>query len=96
MFLHPILLINICCFQCYILIIGEFCPSNVGSSDDEETIDAAEKAEREETGDHSHKDEIEALQRESQMDLDEFLKELPQDYLENRDKINVSIFHLSF
>lgn len=70
-------------------ISGEFCPSDVGSSDDEETIAAAE---REETEDSSRKEELEALQRESQMDLDEFLNELPQDYLQNRDNICVGFF----
>lgn len=66
----------------------EFCPSGAVSSDDEETIAAAEK---EDTTENSHKDEIEALQRESQMELDEFLSELPKDYLANRDKIKVLI-----
>jgi len=35
-------------------------------------------------------EEVAALQRESEMDLDDFLKELPKDYLENRDKIVLS------
>lgn len=60
------------------------------SSDDEETIAAAEK---EDTTENSHKEEIEALQRESQMGLDEFLSELPKDYLANRDNIKVYIIY---
>ncbi|GLV35974.1 domino [Carabus blaptoides fortunei] len=61
----------------------EFCPENQSSSDDEETIAQAEAA------DESDKqtEEIAALQRESEMALEDFLNELPKDYLENRDKI---------
>lgn len=62
----------------------EFKPGNESSDDDEETI---AKAEAEQTGVN---EEVAALQRESEMDLDDFLKELPKDYLENRDKINLS------
>lgn len=61
----------------------EFNPGNE-SSDDEETI---AKAEAEQTGVN---EEVEALQRESEMDFDDFLKDLPKDYLQNRDKINLS------
>ncbi|XP_053962769.1 helicase domino [Anastrepha ludens] len=52
-----------------------------GSEDDEETIAKAE----EEAADV--KEEVAALEKESRMDLDDFLKDLPKGYLENRDKI---------
>lgn len=60
----------------------EFNPSNADSSDDEETI-----AKEEAQAAPNVKEEVMALQRESEMDLDDFLKELPKDYLANRDKI---------
>uniref|UniRef100_A0A336MIX0 CSON001825 protein n=1 Tax=Culicoides sonorensis TaxID=179676 RepID=A0A336MIX0_CULSO len=53
-------------------------------SDDETTIAQAEKA------DQGVSEEIAALQKESEMDLDDFLKQLPADYLANRDKIELS------
>lgn len=53
-------------------------------SDDETTIAIAEKA------DQGVSEEIAALQKESEMDLDDFLKQLPTDYLANRDKIELS------
>ncbi|XP_055918769.1 helicase domino isoform X2 [Eupeodes corollae] len=59
----------------------EFRPSEEGSEDDEETIAKAE----EEAADVN--EEVAALEKESQMDLDDFLKGLPKDYLANRDKI---------
>uniref|UniRef100_A0A7G3AY70 Putative snf2 family dna-dependent atpase n=1 Tax=Lutzomyia longipalpis TaxID=7200 RepID=A0A7G3AY70_LUTLO len=59
----------------------EFSPGNESSDDDEETI---AKAEAEAT---CVNEEILALQRESEMDFDDFLKELPKDYLKNRDNI---------
>ncbi|XP_055631475.1 helicase domino isoform X2 [Toxorhynchites rutilus septentrionalis] len=62
----------------------EFHPDTENSDDDEETI---AKAEAEATGTN---EEVAALQRESEMDLDDFLKNLPKDYLENRDKILLS------
>lgn len=62
----------------------EFNPGNESPDDDEETI---AKAEAEQTGVN---EEVAALQRESEMDLDDFLRELPKDYLQNRDKINLS------
>lgn len=62
----------------------EFSPGNASSDDDEETIAKAE-AEQKGVG-----EEVAALQRESEMDLDDFLKELPKDYLQNRDKIKLS------
>ncbi|XP_044753468.1 helicase domino [Coccinella septempunctata] len=64
----------------------EFQPDNQSSTDDEETIEQEEAnidAERQ-------SEEVAALQKESEMDLEEFLKELPKDYLENRDKIKFS------
>ncbi|XP_058840254.1 helicase domino [Topomyia yanbarensis] len=62
----------------------EFQPDSENSDDDEETI---AKAEAEATGTN---EEVAALQKESEMDLDDFLKNLPKDYLENRDKIVLS------
>lgn len=59
----------------------EFRPDS-GSEDDEETI---AKAEEEENADVDA--EVAALEKESQMDLDDFLNDLPKGYLENRDKI---------
>lgn len=62
--------------------LDEFSPGNASSDDDEETI---AKAEAEEATDV--KDEVAALQKESEMELDDFLSGLPKDYLQNRDKI---------
>lgn len=62
----------------------EFRPDSQNSTDDEETI------EQEEAAGIDHNEEVAALQRESEMDLDDFLKELPKDYLQNRDKIQLS------
>lgn len=62
----------------------EFSPGNVSSDDDEETI---AKAEEEAT---DVLDEVAALQKESEMELDAFVNELPKGYLENRDKIVLS------
>ncbi|KAL5289206.1 EP400 family protein [Megaselia abdita] len=59
----------------------EFRPAE-DSQDDEETI-----AKAEEENNSDVKDEIAALQKESEMDLDDFLKELPADYLANRDRL---------
>jgi E1A-binding protein p400 len=65
----------------------EFHPDSHNSTDDEETIEQEEAAGGE-TADHN--EEVAALQRESEMDLDDFLKELPKDYLQNRDSIRLS------
>lgn len=67
----------------------EFCPEAESSDDDEETIAKAE-AEAAAEAEDGTKDEVAALQKESEMDLDDFLKHLPKDYLENRDKIVLS------
>uniref|UniRef100_A0A182UAL3 HSA domain-containing protein n=1 Tax=Anopheles melas TaxID=34690 RepID=A0A182UAL3_9DIPT len=67
----------------------EFCPEAESSGDDEETIAKAE-AEAAAEAEDGTKDEVAALQKESEMDLDDFLKNLPKDYLENRDKIVLS------
>lgn len=56
---------------------------NEASDDDEETIAQAEA----EIPASSTNDEIDALKKESEMDMDDFLKTLPKDYLQNRDKI---------
>lgn len=62
---------------------AEFSPGNASSDDDEETIALAEKdTEQEDVG-----DEIAALQKESEMDLDAFLNELPANYLKHRDEL---------
>lgn len=63
----------------------EFRPDE-NSSDDEETIAQAEATDAKE----EQSAEVAALQRESEMNLEEFLSELPKDYLENRDKIQLS------
>lgn len=63
----------------------EFRPEEA-SSDDEETIAQAEAADAASQG-----EEVAALQRESEMDLEAFLSESPiKDYLQNRDKIQLS------
>lgn len=62
----------------------EFRPDSENSEDDEETI---AKAEAEATGTN---EEVAALQKESEMDFNDFLSSLPKDYLENRDKIVLS------
>lgn len=64
----------------------EWSRPNEDSDDDEETIAQAEA----EIPVSSTNDEIDALQKESEMDLDDFLKTLPKDYLTNRDKIVIS------
>ncbi|EDW36128.1 GL16840 [Drosophila persimilis] len=58
----------------------EFRPES-GSEDDEETIAKAE----EEAADVN--EEVTALAKESEMDFDDFLKDLPPGYLDNRDKL---------
>jgi hypothetical protein len=60
----------------------EFQP-NQSSTDDEETI---AKAEEEDLGVLGHIEEVEMLNRESELPLEDLLKELPDDYLENRNK----------
>lgn len=65
----------------------EFQPDRHNSTDDEETIEQEEAAGNENV---DQNEEVAALQRESQMDLDDFLKELPKDYLQNRDSIRLS------
>lgn len=62
----------------------EFQPDNQSSSDDEETIAQAEEMDAEQS------EEVAALQRESEMDFESFLNELPKDYLQNRDKVPLS------
>lgn len=64
----------------------EWSRPNEVSDDDEETIAQAEA----EIPTSSTNDEIDALKKESEMELDDFLKTLPKDYLINRDKIVVS------
>ncbi|XP_070494153.1 helicase domino isoform X2 [Chironomus tepperi] len=64
----------------------EWSRPNELSDDDEETIAQAEA----EIPASSTNDEIDALKKESEMELDDFLKTLPKDYLLNRDKIDVA------
>lgn len=59
------------------------CP-NEDSDDDEETIAQAEA----DLQASNTNDEIDALKKESEMDMDDFLKTLPKNYLQNRDKID--------
>ncbi|XP_025993752.2 helicase domino isoform X2 [Solenopsis invicta] len=59
----------------------EFQP-NQSSDDDEETIAKAE----EEMKTTNHKEEVELLKRESEIPLEDLLKDLPQDYLEDRNR----------
>ncbi|KAF5292024.1 hypothetical protein FQA39_LY14141 [Lamprigera yunnana] len=63
----------------------EFQP-DLDSADDEETIQQEEEV-AEKSGEQ---EELAALQRESEMDLEMLLNELPKNYLEDRDKINIS------
>ena len=63
----------------------EWSRPNEVSDDDEETIAQAEA----EIPASSTNDEIDALKKESEMELDDFLQTLPKDYLINRDKIDV-------
>ncbi|KAK0093865.1 hypothetical protein PV326_012451 [Microctonus aethiopoides] len=60
----------------------EFEP-NQSSDDDEETI---AKAEEEMKSITNHKEEVELLKKESEIPLEDLLKELPPNYLEERDK----------
>ncbi|KAK9881705.1 hypothetical protein WA026_017223 [Henosepilachna vigintioctopunctata] len=64
----------------------DFQPENQDSTDDEETIEQEEAN----VDNERQNEEVAALQKESEMDLDQFLLELPKDYLENRDKIKLS------
>lgn len=63
--------------------LDEFSPGNASSDDDEETI-----AKEEEQDASDNKEEILALQKESEMDLDDL--DFLSDYLKNRDKIVLS------
>ncbi|XP_043282963.1 helicase domino isoform X5 [Venturia canescens] len=60
----------------------EFEP-NQSSEDDEETI---AKAEEEMQSVTNHKEEVELLKKESEIPLEDLIKELPPNYLEERDK----------
>lgn len=68
----------------------EFKPAEE-SSDDETTI---AKAEEEEAAGTS--EEVAALKNEAEMELDDFIKQLPPNYLENRDKIDLKVSFDSF
>lgn len=65
-----------------LLNIEDFQP-NQSSDDDEETIAKAEEELKSVT---NHKEEVELLKKESELPLEDLLKELPPDYLENRNK----------
>lgn len=60
---------------------------NEDSDDDEETIAQAEA----EIPNTNTNEEVNALQKESEMELDDFLKTLPKGYLKNRDKIVLEV-----
>lgn len=65
----------------------EFDPEMQSEEDDEETIDQEEAA----VGNDGHAEEVEALQKESQMELDDLLNDnFLRDYLLNRDNIKLS------
>lgn len=68
----------------YSLITVEFEP-NQTSSDDEETIEAEEKGNSADTIDHTK--EIEMLKRESQLPLEDLLNQLPEEYLNDVEKL---------
>lgn len=63
-------------------ITEEFQP-NQSSDDDEETIAKAEEEMKLTT---NHKEEVELLKRESEIPLEDLLKDLPPDYLEDCNK----------
>lgn len=67
----------------------EFRPDEA-SDDDEETIAQAEAEINVNTN-----EEVNALQMESEMDLDDFIKSLPKDYLQNRNQIVLSDYSVS-
>lgn len=73
-------------FRIYNLIIFHFITEefqpNQSSDDDEETIAKAE----EEMKTTNHKEEVELLKKESEIPLEDLLKDLPSDYLEDRNK----------
>ena len=61
-------------------VLDDFKP-NQCSDDDEETIAKAEEEMK-----SNHKEEVELLKKESELPLEDLLKELPPNYLEERDK----------
>lgn len=63
----------------YALHITEEFQPNQSSDDDEETIAKAEEEMKLTT---NHKEEVELLKRESEIPLEDLLKDLPPDYLE--------------
>lgn len=65
------------------VIADDFEP-NSSSEDDEETI-AKEECDAPQT---NNSDEIERLKQESELPLEDLLKDLPDDYWNNRDKID--------
>lgn len=67
----------------FVFYLDEFSPGNASSDDDEETIAKEEEEQSTDT-----KAEIAALQKESEMDLDDL--DFLSDYLKNRDKIILS------
>lgn len=81
------------CLKCVSLVNGlsrpycldDFDP-NQSSTDDEETI---AKEEEENSENHNHSEEIELLKRESELPLEDLLKALPEDYLDNREKSDI-------
>lgn len=67
----------------YICHITEEFQPNQSSDDDEETIAKAEEEMKLTT---NHKEEVELLKRESEIPLEDLLRELGEDYLEDRNK----------
>ena len=65
------------------MIVDDFEP-NTCSEDDEETIDKEEG----EASQPNNADEIERLKQESELPLEDLLKDLPEDYWNNRDSID--------
>lgn len=66
----------------FFFIVEDFQP-NQSSDDDEETIAKAEEELKSVT---NHKEEVELLKKESEIPLEDLLKDLPPDYLEDRSK----------
>jgi len=64
-------------FELCMVCVGEFEPGSATSGDDEETIEHAEVG----VGKEEVSNEVDLLQKESEMDLDDFLNELPSGYL---------------
>lgn len=69
------------------LYVSDDFEPNSSSEDDEETIDKEE----DEADQPNNTDEIERLKRESELPLEDLIKDLPEDYWNNRDEIDSNI-----